>query len=335
MQEAEATVIAQVLAHWFTQGGEARFGSLSMPCTIGNLKATREPENADELVSQILSLSPAPVSPVEPTPEPPRCDCDYPLEASIEDGRLVIAIGVQRLAHATAFADWANPFDEAADDYIRTFAIEDAPQFAEDVVSAMLSERENGSTPLSDFLDTMAQAAIEDGSLGLHEDEQQIKHGTFAPCETWAAQSPAPVSPVEPEPPEELPCYCDIPSHILDLGCPRHQAPQCEPEPPKTWSLEIINRTGFTVEPEPCVWRDISTAPKVHPLQGGSDLLLAWVAPGIGEWVVVVGCWRDGWWSGSDEAYPTLWAPVPRLPGAPLKVEREPDTKSDAWRRRL
>ena len=49
---------------------------------------------------------------------------------------------------------------------------------------------------------------------------------------------PAPVSPVEPEPPEELPCYCDIPSHILDLGCPRHQAPQCEPEPPKTWSLE-------------------------------------------------------------------------------------------------
>ncbi len=79
-----------------------------------------------------------------------------------------------------------------------------------------------------------------------------------------------------------------------------------------------------TVEPEPCVWRDISTAPKVHPLQGGSDLLLAWVAPGIGEWVVVVGCWRDGWWSGSDEAYPTLWAPVPRLPGAPLEVEREP-----------
>lgn len=110
-----------------------------------------------------------------------------PLEATIEGGRLVISVGVQTLAHATAFADWANPFDEDADDYIRTFAIEDAPQFAKDVVSAMLSEREDGSTPLSDFLDGMAQAAIEDGSLGLHEDEQQIKHGTFAPCETWSA----------------------------------------------------------------------------------------------------------------------------------------------------
>ncbi len=110
------------------------------------------------------------------------------LTAEIVDGRLVIAIGVQVLAHATALADWANSFDEAADDYIRTFAIEDAPQFAKDVVSAMLSEREDGSTPLSDFLDKMAQAAIEDGSLGLHEDEHHIKHGTYAPCETWAGE---------------------------------------------------------------------------------------------------------------------------------------------------
>jgi hypothetical protein len=108
------------------------------------------------------------------------------LKVTIEDGRLVIAIGVQTLAHATAFSEWANPFDEAADDYIRTFAIEDAPQFAKDVVSAILDEREDGSTPLSDFLDKMAEAAIEDGSLGLHEDDHHIKHGTFAPCETWS-----------------------------------------------------------------------------------------------------------------------------------------------------
>lgn len=112
-----------------------------------------------------------------------------PLEASVEDGRVVVGIGVQTLAHATALADWANPFDESADDDIRTFAIEDAPQFAKDVVSAMLSEREDGSTPLSDFLDRMAQTAIEDGSLGLHEDHQHITHGTFAPCETWAVRS--------------------------------------------------------------------------------------------------------------------------------------------------
>ena len=109
-----------------------------------------------------------------------------PLEAKVEHGQLVIAIGVQTLAHAGAFADWANPFDEAADDYIRTFAIADEGEFAKDVVRAMLAEGEDGSIPLSDFLDRMAQAAIDDGSLGLHEDEQHITHGTFAPCETWA-----------------------------------------------------------------------------------------------------------------------------------------------------
>ena len=108
------------------------------------------------------------------------------LEVTVKDGRLVISIGVQTLAHASAYADWANPFDEAADDYIRTFAIADAPQFAKDVVSAMLDEREDGATPLSLFLDKMAEAAINDGSLGMDDNEHQIKHGTFAPCETWA-----------------------------------------------------------------------------------------------------------------------------------------------------
>lgn len=109
-----------------------------------------------------------------------------PLSARVERGRLVIEIGAHVLAHASAYSDWANPFDEQRDDYIRTFAIEDPDQFAKDVVGAMLSEREDGSTPLSDFLDKMMLAAIEDGSTGLHEDEQVIKHGTFAECETWA-----------------------------------------------------------------------------------------------------------------------------------------------------
>lgn len=107
------------------------------------------------------------------------------LTVKVERGALVVRIGVQTLAHAVSYADWANPFDDEADDYIRTFAIVDAPQFARDVAHAMLSEREDGSTPLSDFLDKMSQSAIEDGSLGLHEDEQRIKHGETSPLETW------------------------------------------------------------------------------------------------------------------------------------------------------
>lgn len=109
-----------------------------------------------------------------------------PLTVKVEDGALVIRIGVQTLAHAVTYADWANPYDEKADDYLRDFAIVDAPQFAADVMHAMLDEREDGSTPLSDFLDKTSQAAIDEGSLGLHEDfNHRIKHGEKSPLETW------------------------------------------------------------------------------------------------------------------------------------------------------
>lgn len=110
-----------------------------------------------------------------------------PLGVAVRDGRLMIQIGIDVLAYAIAYSDWANPFDEARNDYIRTFAIVDPEQFAKDVQHAMLREREDGSTPLSDFIDQAAQDAISDGSLGLHEDEQVIKHGEFSPFETWAA----------------------------------------------------------------------------------------------------------------------------------------------------
>jgi hypothetical protein len=136
------------------------------------------------LLSALLSSSPA-----------DRKDRDVsqlhygrPLEARIERDALVIRIGVQTLAHAVSYADWANPFDEEADDYIRTFAIVDAREFAKDVIHAMLREREDGSTPLSDFLDRMSLAAVEDGSLGT--DDARIKHGETSPLETWATEAP-------------------------------------------------------------------------------------------------------------------------------------------------
>lgn len=109
------------------------------------------------------------------------------LEVKIERGALVIRIGAQTLAHACSYSDWANPFDEAKDDYIRTFAITDAAQFAKDVLHAMLNEREDGSTPLSDFLDKMSEAAVEDGSEAC--EEASIKHGENAPSETWAERT--------------------------------------------------------------------------------------------------------------------------------------------------
>ena len=110
------------------------------------------------------------------------------LSFAIERGAVVIRIGVQTLANAVSYSDWANLYSEEADDYIRTFAIEDEHQFAKDVMHAMLAEREDGSTPLSDLIDKSAEDAVNDGSLGLHEDTQRIKHGEYAACERWAVE---------------------------------------------------------------------------------------------------------------------------------------------------
>lgn len=108
-----------------------------------------------------------------------------PLTVSVRDGKLTIEIGVNTLAHAVSYSDWANEWDDKRQDYIRTFAITDAEAFAGEVEHAMLSEREDGSTPLSDFLDKMTEAAIEDGSMAVDYDVR-IKHGGTAAQETWA-----------------------------------------------------------------------------------------------------------------------------------------------------
>jgi len=109
------------------------------------------------------------------------------LQVKIHEGRLVIAIGVQTLAHAAAYAEWANPLTTIGDqdEYLRAFAITDTHDFAIDVARAMLEEQEDGSTPLSLFLDEMMQAACDDGSTAC-EYEQRIKHGETSPLETWA-----------------------------------------------------------------------------------------------------------------------------------------------------
>jgi len=76
---------------------------------------------------------------------------------------------------------------------------------------------------------------------------------------------------------------------------------------------------------EPCVWRDISTAPK-----DGTEVLLLWHDAETGAAPMHrVGSWhsREQAWCDThrvlhnQQSHPTHWTP---LPGAPLKVEREP-----------
>lgn len=95
-----------------------------------------------------------------------------PLKVSVRNGRLIISIGVDVLAHAFKFAEWAIRYDDTKDDYVQPYQVVDASELAKDVMHAMLHERADGSTPLSDFLDAMTQAAVEDGSLGVDEDPE-------------------------------------------------------------------------------------------------------------------------------------------------------------------
>lgn len=53
------------------------------------------------------------------------------LTVGIEWDAVVIRVGIQTLAHACTYSDWANRWNEDADDYIREFAITDAKQFAD------------------------------------------------------------------------------------------------------------------------------------------------------------------------------------------------------------
>lgn len=116
------------------------------------------------------------------------------LTVSVRNGQLVIAIGVRTLAHAVTHADWANKWQAGESgepgDYVRTFAITDAGTFAEEVAHMMQEEAEDGSSPLSDFLDKMCEAAVDDGSEVVEYD-QRIPFGKTAPVETWAgAETP-------------------------------------------------------------------------------------------------------------------------------------------------
>lgn len=108
------------------------------------------------------------------------------MEVSIEHGALVVRIGINTLAYAVTYSDWANPYDTATGDYIRTFVIVDQERFAKDVLHEMLREREDGSTPLSDFLDKMSEEAVNQGSIGLDGDfDHRILHGEKSPLETF------------------------------------------------------------------------------------------------------------------------------------------------------
>lgn len=86
---------------------------------------------------------------------------DQPLIAQIEEGQLVISIGIANLAYCSEH-DSESPF------YGRK--ITDAEQLCKDICEAMNAKDNLGHTPLWEFLDNMQQAAIDNGSIAIEEE---------------------------------------------------------------------------------------------------------------------------------------------------------------------
>lgn len=94
---------------------------------------------------------------------------EAPLQAGIVKGELVIRIGVEVLAFA-AMEGQKNEMNVY-------YKVTDVDEFAKEVMLAMLHEEEDGSSPLTDFLDAAGTAAVEDGSIGVeHVDPPLTEH---------------------------------------------------------------------------------------------------------------------------------------------------------------
>lgn len=86
---------------------------------------------------------------------------DSPLEVVVKNGKLLISMGTNSLAFC-ALKENGGPLDEG-EDIDKNYHIE----WAKDVVYEMNREDEQGSTPLSRFIDEMFIEAKERGSAAV------------------------------------------------------------------------------------------------------------------------------------------------------------------------
>lgn len=89
---------------------------------------------------------------------------DTPLGVKIEDGQLVIRIGIDTLAFA-----YTEVFHQDKDELEQKIQVifPDKLEFAKDVMWEMTREDEIGNSPLTKFLDDMMAEAVNQGSAGI------------------------------------------------------------------------------------------------------------------------------------------------------------------------
>lgn len=86
-----------------------------------------------------------------------------PLRCRVHKGVLTVEIDISTLAWAYEHQpdNWTGRGDESI------YFVTDAKEFAHDVASEMNREAEDGSTPLSLFIDSMCTAATNEGSIAV------------------------------------------------------------------------------------------------------------------------------------------------------------------------
>lgn len=96
-----------------------------------------------------------------------------PLRAVLENDRLCVSIGVKTLAFAFENSEENNPYYEDFCDTKRQFSICDPLQFAKDVCNELNREYKDGSTPLTQLLDSMMGSVAEQGSEGVTDPDEE------------------------------------------------------------------------------------------------------------------------------------------------------------------
>ena len=105
-----------------------------------------------------------------------------PLKCCIEDGVLIMQIGVEALAHAIKLNPELSEIDDdvleepdSDEDVFVEPEISDPDKFAQEVLTALRDESEDGTTLLHIALDTAAMNAIENGAEGIKMPDDIIR----------------------------------------------------------------------------------------------------------------------------------------------------------------
>jgi hypothetical protein len=96
-----------------------------------------------------------------------------PLTTEIQEEEVRILVGIDTLGFAADRLDSFNIFDTDKSDWVQKWKISDCLKFSKEVIKVMNEEGEDGSTPLTRFLDYMITCSLEKGAEGVEEIEYQ------------------------------------------------------------------------------------------------------------------------------------------------------------------